>query len=47
MFAINKENSKKLKYHVFLKKYEVFLLFTENVVRSMKKYSKKKNQLKY
>ena len=46
MFAINIENLKKLKC-IFFKKHKVFLLFTVSVVMNMKKYLKKKNQLKY
>ena len=46
MFPISIENLKKLKYHIFLKKHKVFLLFTVTVVMKMKKYLKK-NQLKY
>ena len=46
MFAINIENLKKLKYHTFLKKPQVFLLFTVSVVMHIKKYLKN-NQLKY
>ena len=44
---MNLENFKKLKCHIFLKKHEVVLLFTVTVVTNMKKYLKKKNQLKY
>ena len=47
MFAIYIENVKKLEYCIFLKKRQVFLLFIVNVVMNMKKYLKKKNQLKY
>ena len=52
MYAINIENLEKLKYHIFFKKqslycYQVFMLFTVSVVMNMKKYLKKKNQLKY
>ena len=47
MFAVNIANLKKLKYHMFLKKHEVFLLFTVSVVMHMKKYLKKKNQFEY
>ena len=48
IFAINTENLKKQKYHIFfLKKHEVFLLFLLNVVMNMNKYLKKKSQLKY
>ena len=47
MFEINTENLKKLKYHIFLKKHKVFLLFTVSVVMNMKEYVKKNNQLKY
>ena len=46
MFPINKENLKKLKYNTFLETHQVFLLFTV-VVINMKKYLKKRNQLKY
>ena len=37
MFAINIENLRKLKYHIFLKKHYVFLMFTVSVVMNMKK----------
>ena len=47
MFSIKMENLKKLKYHISFLKYEVFLLFTVSVIMNMKKYLKKKNQLKY
>ena len=47
MFAINIENLKKLKYPMFLRKHLVVLLFRVGVVMNMKKYLKKKNQLKY
>ena len=46
MFAINKENLKKLRYYIFKRIYYVFLLFTVSVVMNMKKCLKKKNQLK-
>ena len=39
MFAINIENFKKTKI--------LYMLFTVSVVMNMKKYLKKKNQLKY
>ena len=45
MFAINISNLKKLKYILF-KKHQVFPLFTVSVIMNMKKYLKKKNQLK-
>ena len=48
MFAKNIENLEKIKYYIFLKKHEVFLLFiTVSVIMNMKNYLKKKNQLKY
>ena len=47
MFAINIENLQTLKYHIFLEKHKLFLLFTVSVVMNIKKYLKKKNQLKY
>ena len=37
MFEINIENLENLKYHIFLKKHFVFLLFTASVVMNMKK----------
>ena len=46
MFAVNIENLKKLKYHIFLEKHEVFIFFTPSVIMNMKKYLKKSNQLK-
>ena len=36
-----------LKYHKFQKKNQVFLIFEVSVKMKMKKYLKKKNQLKY
>ena len=36
MFAINTENLKQLKHHIFLKKHYVFLLFTVSVVMNTK-----------
>ena len=49
MFPINIENLTKLKkiLYIFKKKKEIVLLFTVSVVMNMKKYLKKKNQLKY
>ena len=44
MFAINKENLKTLKYHIFLKDHQVFSLFALSVIMNIKKYFKKKNQ---
>ena len=41
------ENLENQKYHIFLKKHLVFLLFTVILVMNIKKYSKKNNQLKY
>ena len=43
MFAVNIENLKKLKYHIFLKKTfkdlsYIFLFFTVSVVMNIKKY---------
>ena len=46
MFVINIENFKKLKYHIFFKKHQSFVLLTESVAINIKKYLKKKNQLK-
>ena len=46
MFAINIEYLKPPKYHISFKNYQVFLLFTVNVVMNTKKL-KKKNQMKY
>ena len=40
------ENLKNLKYHTSLKK-QFFLLFPVNAKIKMKKYLKKKNQLRY
>ena len=40
MFAINIENLKNLKYHIFLKELWVFLLFTVSVVMNIKKIFK-------
>ena len=40
MFAINTENLKTLKYHVILKKYQVFILFVVSVVMNKKKIFK-------
>ena len=37
----------KLKYHVFVSKYYFFLVFEKSVEMKMKKYLRKKNQLKY
>ena len=36
MFAINIENLKTLKYHIFLKKHKPLLLFTVSVVMNIK-----------
>ena len=47
MFAINIENLKTLRYHIFFKKHQIFLLFTVSAVMNIKKYLKMKNQLKY
>ena len=47
MFAINIEHLKTLKYHIYLKKHDVFTLFAVSVVMNIKKYLNKKNQLKY
>ena len=44
MFALNIEKNPKLS---FILKKQVFLLFAVSVVMNMKKYLKKKNQLKY
>ena len=41
------ENLKTLKYHIFSIKHEFFVLFVINVVVKMKKYLKKKNQLRH
>ena len=45
--AISIENLETLKYQKFLIKHQFFLLFVISVAVMMKKYSKKKNQLKY
>ena len=37
MFAINTEDLKKLKYHTFLEKHQVFIFFTIIMVMNMKK----------
>ena len=37
MFAINTEDLKKLKYHAFLEKHQVFIFFTIIMVMNMKK----------
>ena len=37
MFVVSIENLKTLKYHMFLKKHEVFLLFVVSVVMNVKK----------
>ena len=47
MFAINRKFKKKLKCHIFLKTHYIFLSFTVSVVMNIKKYLRKKNQLKY
>ena len=44
---MNIENLKKSKKYMFLKKPWVFLLFTVSVAMNIKKYLKKKNQLKH
>ena len=47
ILAKNMNNLKKRKYHIFLKRHWVFLLFTVSVIMNIKKYLKKKNQLNY
>ena len=42
MFAMNIENLKTLKYHIFLKK-QIFLLFTVSVAMNIKKIFKKED----
>ena len=46
LFVLNIKKLKTLKYHAFLKKH-YFLLFVVGVEIKMKRYLKKKNQLKY
>ena len=43
----NKYKKSIKKYHIFLKKHYVFLLFTVSVTMNMKKYLKKNNKTKY
>ena len=45
MFAINIENSKKIKYCIFSKKHKIFLLVTVSVVMSMKKIFKEEESI--
>ena len=47
MFLINIDNFKKLKHIFFKKKHQSFVLLTESAAINIKKYLKKKNQLKY
>ena len=47
MLVIYIENLKTLKYDIFLKRGQIFLLLTVGVVMNIKKYLKKKNQLEY
>ena len=46
MFAINIENLKTLKYHIFLKKTLDLSIYYSKCGHEDKKYLKKKNQLK-
>ena len=46
LFLVNIDVLKTLKYHTFLKKYESLPLFAENLEVKMKRYLKKKNQLR-
>ena len=41
------ENLKVLKYHTFSKKHYLFLIFAVSAKTKMKRYRKKKNQLRY
>ena len=41
------KNSKSLKYHIFMIKHNCFIVFETSTEVKMKKYLKKKNQLKY
>ena len=45
--VISIANSKTLKYHTFLMKHQFFLLFAISMKVAMKKYLKKKKQLRY
>ena len=44
---VNMKNLKTLKYDTFSKKKQSFLLFAVGVAGKMKRYLKKKNQLRY
>ena len=46
MLAINTENLNKLKYHIFLKTLRPTIVYSK-CGHEYKKYSNKKNQLKY
>ena len=46
MLAINTENLNKLKYHIFLKTLRLTIVYSK-CGHEYKKYSNKKNQLKY
>ena len=45
-FVVSKENLKNIKYHIFWKNHS-FYYFAVSVKMKMKKYLKKKNQLRY
>ena len=45
MFAINIENLETLKYHIFFKKHQIFLLFTVNMVMNIKKTFKEEESM--
>ena len=47
LFMVNIETLKSLKYHTYLKKHYFFPLFPVIVKRKIKKYFKKKNQLRH
>ena len=47
LFVVSIENLKALKYHRSSKKHYFILLFAVTVEMKMKKYLKKKNQLRY
>ena len=47
LFAVSVENLKNLKYCTSQKKTQVFLLLAVGIKMKMKKYLKKKNQLRY
>ena len=47
LFMVNIETLKSLKYHTYLKKHYFFPLFPVIVKRKIKKYLKKKQQLRH